>query len=232
MQPTTRLYLGRVVPLARHAERVAQPCWSPAERERAAAYRLQARRDQFLAARWLLRLACAQWAGNQPQDWSFSAPLDGPPEVLTEPNGAPCFSLSHSGDLVACVVGDRPVGVDIEVDKPGRSRQRLAEHVVTSVEQHFVDDFPSAGAVLRHWVLKEAWVKLHRQGIGLRTLAQVHAYPASSPAANAWIWRAGSFALAVVHSSPQPPPFCVDDAEALTGTEPAPWQVAWASAGD
>lgn len=46
-----------------------------------------------------------------------------------------CFSLSHSGTLVAAAVSNRPVGIDVEGFCPERFSEKLARHILTDREK-------------------------------------------------------------------------------------------------
>ena len=59
-------------------------------------------------------------------------------------NGKPtiegiCFSLSHSGDMVICAVGDKPVGCDIE--RSAQAREKVAERFFAPEEIEYLHSF-------------------------------------------------------------------------------------------
>jgi 4'-phosphopantetheinyl transferase len=97
------------------------------ERRRYAAFTRPLRRRQFLIGRILLRRALGELLGVSPDT-----------VMLTERHGAapllesPCspgtgFSISHSGQWVACAAGKQgPLGLDIEVLDPARDVAALA----------------------------------------------------------------------------------------------------------
>lgn len=75
------------------------------------------------------------------------------------------FNLSHCRDAVACAVGQRNMGVDIE--RRGRYKERLARHVLNECELHKVmncDDADMEFTVL--WTQKEAYLKMTGTGLG------------------------------------------------------------------
>jgi len=88
------------------------------------------------------------------------------------------FSLSHCREAVACVVGDRPVGIDIE--SVGRYRESLARYAMSDSELSAIaaagsSDGLSAPAVAaagrdlaftRLWTMKEAFLKCSGRGLG------------------------------------------------------------------
>ena len=75
------------------------------------------------------------------------------------------FSLSHSGKLVLCAIGRRPVGVDIEVIVPRRAR--LPAYALSAPEfrryEELGGDWPAFYAL---WTKKEAWCKYTGRGLG------------------------------------------------------------------
>jgi len=71
-----------------------------------------------------------------------------------------CFSLSHSGNVVAVAVGKKPLGVDVELFDRDRFGKRLAERILTSAEikqYHCADDKPKFLA--ETWTKKESLFK-------------------------------------------------------------------------
>ena len=74
-----------------------------------------------------------------------------------------CFSVSHSGPYWACVVADRPVGLDIQMHKGGRLEdiagrffhEKEAAWLKVQGIEHFFDV----------WTAKESYVKWTGQGI-------------------------------------------------------------------
>lgn len=73
--------------------------------------------------------------------------------------GPPCFSLSHSGMLVVCALGDSPLGADVE---EGRCTMKIARRFFSSAEVSFLESLSEAHrqeALNRLWPAKEAFVK-------------------------------------------------------------------------
>jgi 4'-phosphopantetheinyl transferase len=150
----------------------------------------QRRRQQFVAGRWLSRLALASRHGGAPQDWCLSAPADGPPAVAHGPVADSAeIGLSHSGDTVACVLADNPLGIDVErharrtLDVEG-----LAAIVLNDAERlrwlALPDDAREAG-LLAWWTLKEAWLKAQGRSLNVAELCAIEALPADGARANA-----------------------------------------------
>jgi 4'-phosphopantetheinyl transferase len=85
----------------------------------------------------------------------------------------PEFNLSHSGGCVLLAVSPHPVGLDVEKETRVVRHDGLAAKFFSKSEQKRIADFAPGernGLFLRHWVCKEAVVKLSGDGIfrGLR----------------------------------------------------------------
>lgn len=99
--------------------------------------------------------------------------IDQPPTFLVdEEHGKPSlqefphihFNISHCHEAVACVVGDEPVGIDIETIRP--LRDGVVRYSMNDAEQRFI--YSSSNPPLeftRLWTQKEAVVKLTGEGI-------------------------------------------------------------------
>lgn len=105
-------------------------------------------------------------------------PEDGTGDVIEEDVSAETcplwFSLSHSEDCVCCVIGDRPVGVDLQKiasEKSGIEEKdiarlmRLAKRFFREEEYRALlqceeNGQDAAGAFARLWTIKEAYIKM------------------------------------------------------------------------
>lgn len=147
---------------------------SATEQARWAHFSTEARRQTFVAGRWLARQTVARWLGT-----------DVLPSLQVAPSGA-CevsnlasvfVSISHHGAHVACAVAAVPVGVDIEGPRPRRDVLALAGMVQGDAQVGALAQVPPAereAAFLQDWTLKEAWLKARQQGLDfalMRTLA-------------------------------------------------------------
>lgn len=72
------------------------------------------------------------------------------------------FSLSHSGSLWMCLVGDCPCGLDVQIEKPC-SFEEIAKKFFTHNEQHYVELWGSTG-FYELWVRREAFGKVTGEG--------------------------------------------------------------------
>lgn len=86
----------------------------------------------------------------------------GKPYFLDRPDL--CFSYSHTGDLVLCAVGSRPLGADVEAVVP-----RRAALPTYSFSREEADRWRSLGgnwpAFYTVWTRKEAWSKYTGEGL-------------------------------------------------------------------
>lgn len=74
------------------------------------------------------------------------------------------FSLSHCRVAVACAVGDKPVGIDIETIRP--YKPALARRVLSTAELHEVEESERPDvAFIRLWTMKESYLKMTGEGI-------------------------------------------------------------------
>ena len=88
-------------------------------------------------------------------------------------NGKPeiegiCFNLSHSHDMIACVIANRSVGCDIE--KIGKPRDKIADHFFTEREISYLSQFEGEKKTeqfYRLWTMKESYMKMTGEGMRL-----------------------------------------------------------------
>ncbi len=94
--------------------------------------------------------------------------------VIIGKNGKPeCagiyFNLSHSDEMVLCVVSDRPVGCDIE--KITAAPMEIAEHFFSHKERAYISASNSVTESDRRffklWTIKESYMKMTGEGMSL-----------------------------------------------------------------
>ena len=95
------------------------------------------------------------------------------PEIAVTDRGKPYFkntpwhfSISHTKNHVFCVLSERCVGIDAEeVDR--KADLRLADKILSAKEKEYFDVAEDQrAALLRLWVLKEAYAKRSGRGFG------------------------------------------------------------------
>jgi 4'-phosphopantetheinyl transferase len=141
--------------------------FSADEVARAERYRVEGPRQQFLAARTLLRQTLAAWLGHTPQSLSFVYSAYGKPSLADYPKLA--FSLAHSGDWLALAISDAgPLGLDLEQARP-LALARLSNYLAAPEADHILGAPAAAQQDLffRYWVLKESYLKATGRGFSL-----------------------------------------------------------------
>jgi 4'-phosphopantetheinyl transferase len=132
---------------------------------RADRFRVTAAARRFIGARAALRMILGKATGAKPADVTFLFGEHGKPRL---PDGALFFNASDSGDYVVIALTTAEVGVDIELARVVRRRDRLARRVCTDRELEMLARAPEEerdALLLRLWTCKEAALKA--VGIGL-----------------------------------------------------------------
>jgi 4'-phosphopantetheinyl transferase len=152
---------------------------SQPEQARLSAIKPDGKRRQFIAGRWLARQCLAGRSGLQWNTYVLSAPDAAAPQAIEPAAGAGSalhFSLSHSGDWLACAVSSEPVGVDVETSDRARDFTALNEWLhrpaalsgwADKSAQEQQDWFYA------QWTLKEAWLKQSAGSPGRSSLQDV-----------------------------------------------------------
>lgn len=121
------------------------------------------------------------------------------------------ISVSHSADLIAVAVADRPIGVDVETSRIANPWELAANpQLFTAAERRRLNRAPDPSAALaEHWTLKEAAAKALGTGslVDLNRL-EVHDRPGTTPtvaladhnaaASTVWSRRSGTAMISVV----------------------------------
>ena len=136
------------------------------ERERAASLAPVAGR-RFVVARGILRKLLSGFTGTAAEKLQFSYGRSGKP-VLVDHDGIH-FNISHSADLgLFAFAPDRPVGVDVENNRPVRRLLDVAQRFMSEEELRSLAETPAAerdSAFLRSWVVREARLKAEGKGV-------------------------------------------------------------------
>ena len=145
---------------------------SDGERERAARFHHLSDRWEFVLGRLMARHLLAARAGVPASEFRFVENAHGRPEIAHPALERPLrFNLSHSGGVVACVLGEaHQIGVDVErLDRPAID-PRVIRRYCSRDEQASLQALPET---VRHerflelWTLKEAYVKARGTGLTL-----------------------------------------------------------------
>jgi 4'-phosphopantetheinyl transferase len=152
-----------------------------AERARAARFRFDRHRREYLATHALTRVALSHAHPLPPQAWRFSVNKYVKPSPIPE-----CglrFNQSNSVELAVCLVArstanpgaataevGAEVGVDVESFARAEEIVPLAPRVFSAAERAQLDALPAAerpDRALSLWTLKEAYIKARGMGLSL-----------------------------------------------------------------
>ncbi len=137
------------------------------ERRRAAKFRFEQHRHEFVAARAVLRHVLAAYVGNAPASLQFRYGEHGKPAL----DGIE-FNLSHSGAKALIAVSQSPIGVDLERVDPSFRWEEIAAAFFSPQEREMIAAQPAphrVTAFLRCWTRRESCLKAC--GSGLATSA-------------------------------------------------------------
>jgi 4'-phosphopantetheinyl transferase len=138
----------------------------PDEMQRAASLTPVARR-RFVVARGILRKLLAGFTGTAAEKLQFSYGRSGKPVLIDRDDIH--FNVSHSADLALFAFApDRPVGVDVENERPVRRLLDVAQRFMSDEELSTLAATPDAernSAFLRSWVVREARLKAEGKGV-------------------------------------------------------------------
>lgn len=135
------------------------------EREKSVAMTSREARERFLAGRRLIRGVIRRWFGTEAAETPIHLDNAGKPFLSRE--GMPCFSITHSGELVAAVFCCKAAGIDLEsereVDAPALARRFFSKREATLVKGNGDKEL-----FFRLWVCREAAIK--GNGLGMASL--------------------------------------------------------------
>jgi 4'-phosphopantetheinyl transferase len=129
----------------------------------------------------VLRETLAVYLDVAPDEVPLTRTPEGKPQL--PPGRGPAFSLSHTAGLaVIAVTAREAVGVDIEL-ATRRTPQAVMRRALTDEELQAIQRLPAAErdeAFLRHWTVKEAYLKALGTGLaaGLRSVSVADALAA------------------------------------------------------
>lgn len=136
------------------------------ERERATSLPPTVAR-RFIVARGILRALLAGFTGTSAERLRFRYGNSGKPSLIDRDDIH--FNISHSADLgLFAFSPDRPVGVDVENERPVRRLLDVAQRFMSEDElRSLVDTAPHErnAAFLRSWVVREARLKADGKGV-------------------------------------------------------------------
>ena len=100
-------------------------------------------------------------------------PVGLPLDIHTQAGGkpilgqGPCFSLSHSGELVFCTLSDEPVGADVQKLLEKEPEPRLLDRCLSQKERELYRKSGNKRELFSLlWSLKESYAKMDGAGLG------------------------------------------------------------------
>lgn len=140
------------------------------ERERAGRFHFGRDRQQYIAARGVLRDILGRYTGLAPRLMRFSYDRYNKPALSVETGGGSLqFNVSHSHDLALyALTSGREVGVDIEFMREGFAGLEIAESFFSPREVSALRALPPgerAVAFFDCWTRKEAYIKARGEGL-------------------------------------------------------------------
>jgi 4'-phosphopantetheinyl transferase len=155
-------------------ERACCELLSAEEHERAARYRVERARKNFIVTRATLRSLAAAYLGTTPLDLSFRYSKYGKP-ILDGPFDLRFldlrFNVSHTEGLaLIAFVRTHEIGIDVERIRPQPDVRKLAERFFSLHERHSLEKLSGdelQTAFYRCWTRKEAYVKARGEGLSL-----------------------------------------------------------------
>jgi 4'-phosphopantetheinyl transferase len=159
---------------AQHLIEQFLPLLNQEEQDRYRRFHFDHDRHTYLAAHALLRITLSRYAPCEPAQWRFTRGAQGKPEIEAKIEAkadlpALRFNLSHTKDMVACVVSLNSVcGVDVERIRPMKDMAGIAETVFSNAEVsslHALDEADRPDTFFKIWTLKEAYIKAIGQGL-------------------------------------------------------------------
>ncbi|MCP4331961.1 MAG: 4'-phosphopantetheinyl transferase superfamily protein [Gammaproteobacteria bacterium] len=155
-----RLWFSRVGEASLSVENGALEWLSPTEFERLQRIRHDGKRREYLLSRVLMRHALSQNFARTADEWQFTEQPDAAPRIDDLPEET-YVSLSHSGGYICFGLASCALGIDIEINNPGRDFSTNAEVFMNNGEREYLLRGATADQdyFYRNWCAKEACYK-------------------------------------------------------------------------
>jgi len=141
----------------------------PEEQQRAARFKVDAARKQYIVSHAFLRLALERYLGIPARDIKFRVAAYGKPELDLATDLK--FNLSHTeGTAVLAFARERRVGVDVERVRENLKPLELAERFFSSAEVAWLRSQPTTqriSAFFACWTAKESYIKACGNGLSM-----------------------------------------------------------------
>jgi len=140
------------------------------ERARAAKFRFQENRKEFVVAHGFLRMILGGYQKTDPSQIRLRAGFQQKPVLFETTNGEGLqFSLSHSYPFALfAVTRAREIGVDVEKIRDDFDMESIASQFLSPNEISSVHNFATRDqreAFYQYWTCKEAWLKATGKGL-------------------------------------------------------------------
>jgi len=149
-----------------------QPLLSEEENIRAARFRFEKNRNEFVVSRGMLRRLLGCYLGVSPRNICFAYSSYGKPSMAV-PRGqlALSFKASHSDGMVVCAFDRKHrVGIDVEKVRQDCNVEEVAERFFSVAERDALRSLRAHekhDAFFRCWTRKEAYIKARGEGLSL-----------------------------------------------------------------
>ena len=167
--PEVHVWYGSPVDVTRDMQRQLLGILNDDERRRAARFKVDAARTQFVVSRGWLRLVLGRYLRADARQIELRFSRHGKPE-LTNSHGLH-FNLSHTLGLTAIAVTRLGlIGIDVEKISRERDVLNLAKRFFSGKEADWVASKTGAEqtrAFLTCWTAKEAFIKAHGEGLSI-----------------------------------------------------------------
>ncbi len=142
------------------------------ERARAERLYFQPHRERLIVARGALRAILGGYLNRAPESLTFCYGSRGKPALVPDSSrDAIRFNVSHSGNVALyAVTRAREVGIDVELIRPWRPVEQLAERFFSRRELDTLRALPAdlrTHAFFLCWTRKEAYIKARGEGLAL-----------------------------------------------------------------
>jgi len=142
---------------------------SAEEQERAARFKFQGPRNQYVISRALLRRALGGYLKIEAREVRFRTATNGKPELAADSDLR--FNLSHTqGVTVFAIARKRRVGIDVERIRKDTSAMELAERFFSRPEVQWLRSQPAPELIASFfscWTAKEAYIKAQGEGLSM-----------------------------------------------------------------
>ncbi|RYF93766.1 MAG: 4'-phosphopantetheinyl transferase superfamily protein [Chitinophagaceae bacterium] len=134
---------------------------------RAGAYHHRKDSDRFVISRAILRILLAAGTDLPATDIRFGKTPHKKPYQVSIHEIAPCFNVSHAGDMIMIGMSGQDIGADIEFIDPTFGFDEVLDYAFTVLEKQYVRAAPDPRTSFYEiWSRKESLLKATGKGVG------------------------------------------------------------------